>query len=450
MTGINLVFFGKISVSLLNFLIFIFIAREMSVSDYGKYSLNLAFAGVINLLLFQFIRLAIVRFGINDELSLKKLYSLALYLFLLTIAVCFLFFLFDSDIFYFLLAGISLGIFEITQEINRAKEDNKAFIFNAFLRTIFFSISVILLYSFDLLTVTNTIFGFSIPYLTVAIIRLYRFRFLYEKTLELEFFYKFSLYSLPLVFSSGMTYIVDYFDRYYISELLTLDDLGVYSAVYTLSQQSVGVILMSLNIAFYPLIVKAFENRSADYKKYRSNYLSIIILFISVITLFSFFYGSEIINLLLGAAYAEGYLVFKIVIVSICIGCLKTYFVDIHYLLEKKTAFLFFNSILSALINILLNVFLIPAFGLVGAAYSTCITFLIAIVVSFVFSKKEALNYKPLYISLFYALLIYFTVCFLFFLNGSILFIPVEFEFILVGIFILVLTMIGFRKIVKY
>ena len=80
MSGVSITFFGKIFVSLINFLIFIFLARNMELTSYGLYSLGLAYAAVVNLIVFQFARQAVVRFGVTDSTALQQIYSLTLYI----------------------------------------------------------------------------------------------------------------------------------------------------------------------------------------------------------------------------------------------------------------------------------------------------------------------------------------------------------------------------------
>lgn len=421
----------------------------MELSDYGLYSLSLAYSGVINLIVFQLVRQAVVRFGIVDKVSLSQLYSITINLFSVMLVITLLFYLANSNIFYYLIAGISLGLFEISQEINRAKEEHKKLIKNAFFRTLLFFIIVMVLASFNMLTVKATILAFSLPYLCISFKQLYTCRSMYVKKVDFTFCRQFIFYTLPITLSSGMTYIVDYFDRYYINILLRAEDLGIYSAIYTLSQQSVGVILMSLNVAFYPFIIKAFETEKSKYVQYRSSYFAIIFLFVFSIFFYSSLFSDEIIKLVLGAEFESGAKAFTIIIFAICLGCLKSYFFDLHYLLEKKTSFLFYNAIFSAAVNIALNLLLIPLYGINGAAIATCITFFIAIIISFSFSKKERLNIKPLYISLGTAIASVIVVYLYIYFNKSVKLVPLVFDYIASAVIIFIITLLGFKTLTQ-
>ena len=54
-------------------------------------------------------------------------------------------------------------------------------------------------------------------------------------------------------------YLLDACDRFLISWLLSADALGRYGAAYDLASFSIGMLLMVVNLAGYPLVIRAFE-----------------------------------------------------------------------------------------------------------------------------------------------------------------------------------------------
>ncbi|MFA0456308.1 oligosaccharide flippase family protein [Vibrio breoganii] len=420
MRDTNLLFFGKLFTSALNFLGFILLARYMDIEIFGEYSLSIAYAGVFNLVIFQFIRVSIVRLGMNNDENLKQLSSLFIKIFLFNLIVILLLFAVGSNKVFFVMAGMSLGCFEITQEICRVQEQNRKLVVNTIVRSLVFFISVYFTIYFNLISLSIILIIFSFSYLIIGLAKVYDLRnHIFVKT-KPQFIRQVLMYSLPICFSTGMIYLVDYFDRYYINLYLSSEELGLYSGAYTLAQQSVGVILMAINMAFYPTLVKEYDRNRDKFDKLRQSYLTILLVFIVAMVFYASVYDVNIVTLILGNGFQSASSIFSIIVVSICIGCFKSYFIDIEFFLEKKTKLIFYNSILSATTNIALNIYLIPKFGITGAALATLSTFIISASVSYIMSKKIVVRFETLLRSLKYcAVFVVLTLVINYFFGGN-------------------------------
>ena len=63
---------------------------------------------------------------------------------------------------------------------------------------------------------------------------------------------------------------------------------------------------------------------------------------------------------------------------------LKTHHFDYIFLLKEKTKFSFYILLLGSAINIVLNIIMIPYFGLIGALYSTFLAYLFILIISII------------------------------------------------------------------
>lgn len=66
-------------------------------------------------------------------------------------------------------------------------------------------------------------------------------------------------YGLPFTATFALSFIVSSSDRFLIAWFLGEGAAGVYSASYNLTQQSLTLLMMIVNTASYPLIVRALE-----------------------------------------------------------------------------------------------------------------------------------------------------------------------------------------------
>jgi len=94
-----------------------------------------------------------------------------------------------------------------------------------------------------------------------------------------------------------------------------------------------------------------------------------------------------IINLLYGSEFSPAILAFQILVLMAGLNFLYIpfYLALIAANLQKK---IFIISLIAALVNIVLNLILIPKYSLYGAAVSTLITYIILLVLAVYYSKS--------------------------------------------------------------
>ena len=193
------------------------------------------------------------------------------------------------------------------------------------------------------------------------------------------------LYGLPLSGTFFMNYIIANSDRLMLAWLMGEDSAGLYSAAYDLSNFSFIVILLSIHLAIYPMILKAYEKKQKLNVQQLLEQNLIVLLLISIVPGIIFtFLIVDFSQLVFGKEFwqvaAE---VIPIVTLSTFFLGLKAYYFDLAFLLTHKTKYLLFIGLIGAVLNIVLNYFLIEKFGILGAAYATCISYFVIFCLSF-------------------------------------------------------------------
>ncbi|MGB3478338.1 MAG: oligosaccharide flippase family protein [bacterium] len=186
-------------------------------------------------------------------------------------------------------------------------------------------------------------------------------------------------YSAPLFLSAISLWSLDKMDRFFIGGYLGANDVGIYSACYSLS----GVVLLSLapfQITLLPKISELWGNNKETAQRYLHYSLKVFLIlsFLSIAALVAL---SKPILLLLSNAEIAADSTFLTLLIG---GGLILWGVSVMQIMilhgEKKTGTIGIIRFISAILNIVLNLLLIPNFGIEGAAIATLISYTFAFV----------------------------------------------------------------------
>jgi O-antigen/teichoic acid export membrane protein len=197
----------------------------------------------------------------------------------------------------------------------------------------------------------------------------------------------FLAFSLPQLPGSMLFWIINYSDRYFITHFLGLSKTGIYTTSDILGNL-ISIFYFPIQFVLFPLVSRQWEQkRYIDVKRYLEDSFKLFItlaipaaagLFllskplISWLTTSEFFIGGEIILLI-----AVGTLFIGIYQIN----------VNIIYLL-KKTKLLPFMIGAASLINVVMNIVLIPRLGLIGAAISNIASYLMLAAIVTIWARK--------------------------------------------------------------
>ena len=168
-----------------------------------------------------------------------------------------------------------------------------------------------------------------------------------------------------------------------------------------------------INRSTYPVISRLYKNSLNKLQEFLENYSRIMFIIGVPISFGGLVLASPIINLIYGEIFKESVLPFQILIFSTALIYVSTIYAHSLQIGNKQKTHLLGMG-LGALINIILNIILIPYYGLIAAAITTLATeFFILIFMYVNFSKIIKLPvlkyvYKPLIASLCMFLLLYF------------------------------------------
>lgn len=191
-------------------------------------------------------------------------------------------------------------------------------------------------------------------------------------------------YGLPMLLSSGIYLIFQATDKVCLEHMCTYRDVGIYASAASLIS-IIAIIRSSFTTVWMPAAVAHYEKSPDDVGFYvKVNRWITILMFAFGLTLMA---GKDIIVMLLGEKYREAsevlpYLMFQPIMYTIS----ETTVVGM--ILKKNSNMQLFSSIGACIINIVLNLALIPIFGAKGASISTGISYIIFFILRTALANK--------------------------------------------------------------
>lgn len=182
--------------------------------------------------------------------------------------------------------------------------------------------------------------------------------------------------SSPLIVAGVINSIYMKVDQVMIKEMLDNAQVGYYSATVRLSESwyTIGVIICN---SLFPAIVNAKKISEKLYYQRIQNLFLFLIVISYALSISVYFLSDYIILFLYGKEFIEASPVLAIHIFSAIFVYLGVS--SGRWLInENKTMLNFYRNLLGMIVNICLNLFFIPKYGIIGAAYASLLAYIAA------------------------------------------------------------------------
>ena len=174
--------------------------------------------------------------------------------------------------------------------------------------------------------------------------------------------------SLPLILYSAFSEIYSRIDQIMLRSYVDITTVGIYSASVKVAEMWYLVPNILLG-ALFPALANVKNDRNEYNKRYNILLIALVISSI-LISCFIFLFKEGIINLIYGNEFSSAANILGVYIFSI-VGFFISSLIYQDLFLNKNKWAITIIPFLTALINILLNLILIPAEGAIGAALAT-------------------------------------------------------------------------------
>ncbi len=190
-------------------------------------------------------------------------------------------------------------------------------------------------------------------------------------------------YSWPLMFLSLITVLFGWIDSFVIGYVMNASDVGFYNAAFTIVA-FLGIAPDLFMQLFFPLIVREYAKKKIklieEISKQVAKWIYIMNLPLFIIL---FLFPGAMINIFFGKEYLVAESALRILSIGGVLSSLLTLQSNILSMAGKSKLILS-NLIIASLVNLILNILLVPKYGLIGAASATAFVWMVLSLVVFI------------------------------------------------------------------
>ncbi len=397
----------------LTFLLTPFYTHVFSTHDFGVFTNFYAFIGIFNVIFIYGMDAAYLKYASNPEIGDKKDNFSTPYLFVLVVGIIIsgIIFLLKAPIFSvldipsdnFYLMNYVVGILLVDAicviPFLTLRMEHKAKKFSTF-KMINIIVNVLL----NLFLILKLRMGIEAVFLSNLIASLSSLVLLIPTVsvnLKLKLHYdllkKILKFGLPYLPAGLAAMMIQSIDRPILTHLTNLRISGLYSANYKL-----GIFMMlfvnMFQYAWQPFFLQNAKEKNAKeiFAKVLTYFtlvagviLVVLSLFISDLAKINVFHHS-----IIGAAYLSGLVIVPVVLFGYMFLGIYTVF-TVGIFIEEKSIYVPFITTIGAAVNIGVNYWLIPIWGIMGAAFATLAAyFVMAVIYFFVTQRFYKINYE--------------------------------------------------------
>jgi O-antigen/teichoic acid export membrane protein len=197
-------------------------------------------------------------------------------------------------------------------------------------------------------------------------------------------------FGLPLVLNFLAIVILDFVDRFMIARLLGIAYVASYSIAYDFIQLTIGPFLNIFFLSAFPTIIHLFDAKKYDAVNEHLHDLGVKLVSFGVpLAVGISILSVDIASLLFGTEYQQdAIMIMPWLAIAIFVAVFKSYYLDVPFQLHNATKKQSYIAIVMAITNIVLNVILLPRYGLTAAAWSTLAAFTVGAFLSWAMGKS--------------------------------------------------------------
>lgn len=399
--------FAEVFSRFLEFILIIYIIRALGAVDFGTFSFAFAFVSLFSIA---------SDFGLSDiatrELSqdeeAEREYSAIFSLRLILGAAVFVLILFFSffvtkefplRFIIWILGGYALinEFFSIIYAFLRARQKME-YEFGIKVIRAMAMVVIIFFVLFRISSIRNICYGYLLSNLAVLIFVLFIFHFKIQP-LKFDFdkkiWNKFLRISWPLGAAAIFGAIFVSIDLVIMGFFSQIAQAGFYNA----SKKIIVITTipaMLIYMSFFPALSKFFKESKEKFHKMWDYYMKLMIILALPAVAGGWAFASRIIDLAYGRQFSPSIAVFQILIFMAGINFVYNPYVLVLIVSGQQKKYLLVNLI-GAVVNVCLNLVLIPRYNFYGAAVSAVVTYIILFFLAIKFSRKiyPVLSFGP-------------------------------------------------------
>jgi len=198
------------------------------------------------------------------------------------------------------------------------------------------------------------------------------FKYLNLKSFNKKLLKTMLIYSIPLIPNGLMWWVMNVSDRYMLTYFLGFDATGIYSVSYKFP----SLITLMNSIFFMAWQLSAMQEYGKEgYDNFYKNIFGVLSSFLLLITAVVLLILKPLMSVFVADAFYESWKYVPLLLAGTVFQAFSSFF-GTNYTASKKTKGAFTTSVYGAIVNIGINLLLIPIWGIQAAAFSTMLAYL--------------------------------------------------------------------------
>ncbi len=196
-------------------------------------------------------------------------------------------------------------------------------------------------------------------------------------------------YGMPIALVQVANWVLQLSDRFIISALRDLDEVGLYGAAYGIAEQGMETLLVMFELPFAVLAARVWERdgpeaASTFVSDSARSYLLVAIPAWAGISILA----RQVMGVMTAEAYREAWIIMPVVSLALLVSGIQWWYSAGSTFL-KKTGQLVISIGAAVVVNVLLNLLLVGRFGYVVAAYTTLAAYIVATIVMIALTRPD-------------------------------------------------------------
>lgn len=185
-------------------------------------------------------------------------------------------------------------------------------------------------------------------------------------SIDLGFFKKALLGSMPFFFTSAMWYSMMRLDTIFLSNAIPAEELGIYTAAIMLVTK-LSIIPQGLGGALYPAMSNLYSTgKHEEMNEVIRNYFSYILVIVLPVVILVSFYSYQVVTVIFGAEYVSAGVILRYAVWVLMIRCFA--FMEFSILAAtRKQNLILLSYMITMVLCVAMNITLTLGYGMMGA-----------------------------------------------------------------------------------
>jgi O-antigen/teichoic acid export membrane protein len=182
-------------------------------------------------------------------------------------------------------------------------------------------------------------------------------------------------YAWPLVAVAATAMILQNSDRFLLGSLAGAGVLGIFAVAYNLVERPTTLICSSISTATFPLVVRVLEHQGREAARIQAGQNGIALLAVTLPACVGLALTADYVAAtLVGPAFRAGVAaLLPIMSITALARGLRAHFIDHAFHLSGRPLMMLWTYMPATLVNIALNLYVVPRYGMFGAAWTALV-----------------------------------------------------------------------------